>query len=260
MSSYEQSSRPFTGRVITLTGAASGIGLATAEVLWDRGASLSISDINQASLYEVEEALKRRPHPPDQRLLAQVVDITDTDAIKSWISATLNAFGRINHAANIAGGVSSVGALSDKTDEEFTAAIDLNLRGAFNCMRVQFPHLQAGSAIVNVTSMAGLVGVPGVSLYGAAKAGLNTLTAVAAQEQGSRGIRVNAVAPGLIMTPPVKMGPEEYVQASIADFPLRRAGEPEEVAKVIAFLLSDESSYVTGTVLRVDGGSRAMGH
>ena len=108
--------------------------------------------------------------------------------------------------------------------------------------------------------MAGLVGVPGVSLCGAAKVGLNTLTAVAAQEQGPRGIRVNAVAPGLIMTQPVKMGSEDYVQASIAGFPLGRAGELEEVAKVIAFLLSDESSYVTGTVLRVDGGSRAMGH
>ena len=130
----QQPLKPFADRVITLTGAASGIGRATAEVLWDRGATLSISDINQAGLVDVEEALKRRPHQSDQRILAEVVDITNADAVNAWINATMDVFGGINHAANIAGGVSSMGSLADK---DFTIAIDLNLRGAFNCMRAQ---------------------------------------------------------------------------------------------------------------------------
>lgn len=128
-------------------------------------------------------------------------------------------------------------------------------------MRQQLQHLSRGSSIVNVTAGAGLRPEEGISLYSAAKAGVNALSSAGAREYGPRGVRVNAVAPGVTLTPPVLLPANSQIVKSVVDStPLGRAGQPEEVAKAIAFLLSDEASYISGVVLRCDGGYLSLSH
>ena len=127
-------------------------------------------------------------------------------------------------------------------------------------MRAQAAYLSSGSAIVNVSSMGGVIGSAGFSLYSAAKGGLNTLTAVTARELGSKNIRVNAITPGIVLTPALLTTGKDIIKPSIEITALGRGAQPIEMAKVIAFLLSEEASYITGAIIRVDGGMFTMGH
>lgn len=257
---YASVSKPFLGKVVAITGAGSGMGRATAEILWDRGASLAISDINITSLQETGRSLTRRTHEKSQQVIEHEVDISNTVAVESWIQEVVLKLGHLDHAANVAGGSDQKAAMSETLNHEFDSAIDVNLRGAYNCMRGQIKHMGPGSAIVNISSMSGIMGTQGVSLYSAAKGGLNTLTAASAREEGPKGIRINAITPGLILTPGLAAAGRDLIAPAIALTPLARGGTPAEIGKVIAFLLSDEASFLTGAILRVDGGMFAMGH
>jgi len=246
--------------VITITGAASGIGKATAELLWDRGASVSISDIDIAGLNDTKQALLDRTHKEVQRVLVKQVDIRNPEAVNEWIKETIRDLGSLDYAANVAGGADRMAPMIEKSNSDFDFAIDVNLKGAFNCMRAQAAYLSSGSAIVNVSSMGGVIGSAGFSLYSAAKGGLNTLTAVTARELGSKNIRVNAITPGIVLTPALLTTGKDIIKPSIEITALGRGAQPIEMAKVIAFLLSEEASYITGAIIRVDGGMFTMGH
>lgn len=247
----------FHGKVITITGAASGIGLATARVLFSRGASLALSDVNGPGLQTVEEGLSAHRLNKSQKLTTSVVDVSDPSEVDAWIADAIHHHGQINGSALVAGRGQIPEFLAEIKDNEFDRMIDINLRGTFNCMRAQLQHLRPGSSVVGVSSGAGVHGVARSNVYGAAKAGVIGLIKSAAREYGQQGVRFNAVAPGLINTMAVKEAGGASVFQHMVDMKaLKRIGEPEEVATVIAFLLSEDSSFITGEVLNTDGGLR----
>ena len=252
---------PFAGKVVSITGGASGIGFATALVLYSRGATVAVADINPEGLKHLEKALEERSKTalPGQKWSTTIVDVTQDADVQAWIDGTIQKFGRLDSAANIAGAIHTPHSMADTSIRDFEFSFDVNTKGVYNCMRAQLPHLQRGSSIINVSSISAIRVMPGLSLYGASKAAVGSLTAAAATEYGPEGIRVNAIAPGITLTPPVLTVGRQYLQPSIEAAPLKRAAEPVEISKVIAFLLSDEASYISGVVLRCDGGAMGLG-
>jgi NAD(P)-dependent dehydrogenase (short-subunit alcohol dehydrogenase family) len=252
---------PFLGRVISVTGAGSGIGLATAKILFSRGATVALADINQQGLVEAEKALRRTPAQKGQQISAAIVDVSKQDAVRAWTDNIVSKFGRLDHAANVAGVAHSPAPLAELSTDTFDYSANVNFRSVFNCMHAQLPHLKPGSSIVNVSSAVSYQAAINMSLYSASKSAINALTNSGAREYGSKGIRVNAVAPGLIMTPPLR-DPEnaKYLKPTVDATPLGRLGEADEVGKAICFLMSDEASYISGVVLRIDGGFMSITH
>lgn len=252
---------PFHGKVATVTGASSGIGRATAQALYARGATVALADINIAGLAETEKLLKEMPTKKGQHVAAKIVDVTKETEVTAWINSIVSEFGRLDYGANVAGGPETPGLLVNKTTAQFDFAMDLNFRGVFNCMVAQLNHMSAGCSIVNISSDVSLQAAPNLSVYSAAKGAVNNITSGAARECGPDGIRINAVSPGPINTPgamtPVN---KKFIMAAVDVTPLRRVGEPLEIAKAIAFLLSEEASYISGVVLRVDGGHLSLSH
>ncbi|PVH84294.1 3-oxoacyl-reductase [Cadophora sp. DSE1049] len=251
----------FDGKVIAITGAASGIGLATANLLAQRGAALSLSDINSDLLNTAASSI--RSSYPAIKMHTETVDVRNHSQVDSWMSNTVRKLGRLSGSANVAGVICpkiGVNFLENETEEDWAFVMDINLTGMMHCLRaeVQIGELGKGSAIVNVSSIAGLQGRPTAGSYVASKHGVIGLTRTVAKEVGRRGVRVNCIAPGVISTPMLTMntmvGEVMEESAELKASPLGRAGQPEEVAKLIAFLLSDESSYITGAVHTIDGG------
>ncbi|RMZ75359.1 hypothetical protein DV738_g5521, partial [Chaetothyriales sp. CBS 135597] len=247
---------PFLGQVVAITGAASGIGLATALLLFERGATIAVCDYNKDTLAAATKILEEKTRQPGQQFSASLVDVSKQAEVDEWIQTTVKQFGRLDHAANIAGGGDRICNLAERTGTDFDHAIDINLRGCFNCMRAQLSHMRQGSSIVNVSSLAGLTGTTGVSLYSAAKGGVNSLTAVAAREYGSQGIRVNAVAPGAVLTPALLAGGISYLKPSIDATPMGRGAEPIEEVQLEDF---GNIFSLEGKVAVVTGGSRGLG-
>lgn len=253
-------SKPFLGKVIAVTGAGSGISQSTALILYARGATLAICDINAQSLAGTEKLLKEQPAEKGQQIMATVVDIAQDDQVSRWIDDVVAKFGRLDHAANICGATHPIKPLRESTTEDFDFVVNVNLRGTWNCMKAQVKHLGPGSSIVNFTSGSGLRAEPGLGLYSAAKGGVQTLTSSGAVEWGSHGIRVNAIAPGVVMTAALRALPKSFFEPIEQSTPLGRVGKPEDIAKAVAFLLSDEGGWVNGVVLRVDGGYLHTSH
>ncbi|KEF52110.1 uncharacterized protein A1O9_11736 [Exophiala aquamarina CBS 119918] len=253
-------SKPFLGRVISITGAGSGISQSTAQILYARGATLAISDINPTGLAETEGLLKEIPAEPGQQFWATIVDVSQEDTVSQWIEEVVSKFGRLDHAANICGATHPIKPLTDSTKEDFDFVVNVNFRGTWNCMKAQVKHLGRGSSIVNFTSGSGLRAEPGLGLYSAAKGGVQTLTSAGAVEWGEKGIRVNAIAPGVVRTTTLKSLPSSFFTPIEQATPLGRVGEPEDIAKAVAFLLSEEGGWVNGVVLRVDGGYLHTSH
>ena len=251
-----QTATPFAGKVAAITGGSSGIGLATALLLWTRGASIAVAGISPGPVAELEEELKLRSIGalPGQNYSVQVVDVSDDAAVNAWTQQIVKVFGRLDFAANVAGIVHNYGLLADTTMTDFDASFNNNTRGVYNCMHSQIAHMATGS-IVNVSSIIGSLPEPGVSLYGASKAAIDLMTAAAAAEYGIKRIRVNSVAPGVTLTARLIEYAQEYIGPGVKCTALKRGAEPLEVANAIVFLLGDEASYITGVVLRVDGGS-----
>ncbi|KAK5050513.1 hypothetical protein LTR84_003794 [Exophiala bonariae] len=243
------------GKVIALTGAASGIGLATAKLLGQRGATLSLADINQGQLETVASALS------DSGITAifTVVDVTKSSDVKSFIEKTMKEFGRLDGAANLAGVIgrnASTADLRDETDEEWDLIMNVNAKGVFKCMREELKVMKSGASVVNAASVLALTGKAQASIYCASKHAVAGLIRAAAREEGKNNIRINGVAPGFIDTPMVS-AVEEALNVTHVDFSpqaFERKGKPVEIANIIAFLLSDESAFVTGAVWTADGG------
>ncbi|KAF2166711.1 hypothetical protein M409DRAFT_22767 [Zasmidium cellare ATCC 36951] len=249
----------FTNKTIAITGGASGIGLSLAHILYSRGANLSIADVNQARLNTLQSELG------SDGILVYALDIRNLDQVHDWLKQTVEKFGGLDGAANMAGVISDVreghgggsGSIENQDEGEWERILWVNLTGMMHCLKEELKLLKPGSSIVNAASIAGIRGLPYSAAYGVSKHAVVGLTRVCAKDYGPRGIRINAVAPGYVDTPMLQTaekGREDAVDVGVKATPLGRKGLPEEIAAVVVFLLGEESGYVTGQVWSVDGG------
>jgi len=234
----------FAGKVALVTGGASGIGAATVVLLRAEGATVVVADV--ASGDGVEP-----------------LDVTDEAAVDACIAGIVAEHGRLDLAANVAGTSGSYADVADSTTAEWRRTLEVNLDGAYFCLRAELRTMLAsgtGGAIVNVASGAGRMGVAGMGAYCASKHAVLGLTRTAALEVARKGIRVNAVCPGSVRTPMLQAfaGSDEATEAMGRGSPMGRLGEPEEVAAAIVWLLSDAASYLTGSTIDPDGGVAAV--
>ena len=230
-----------------VTGAAQGIGLAIATELAAHGAKVALIDLDARRVAEAAAQLG-----PDA--IGIGADVTSEDDMRAAASAVVQAWGGLDIWVNNAG-VTRDASLRNMTLADFQLVIDVHLRGSWLGVREAAAIMRGkGGSIINLSSMSGKIGNPGQTNYSAAKAGIVGLTKAAAKELAHHGVRVNAVAPGLIKTPMTAAMSAEAFAATEATIPMRRAGEPREVAGVVTFLASDLASYVTGTVTEVSGG------
>ena len=240
------------GKVAIITGSGRGIGKAIAIKLASLGANIVINDIPQS-----EDADKTSEEIKAMGVDSIVVkgDVRKTEDVQELIKKTLDKFGKIDIFVNNAG-VTRDGLMLRMTEDDWDLVMDINLKGAFNCIKaVARPMMkQRGGSIVNIASVVGVMGNAGQANYSASKAGLIGLTKTTAKEFASRGIRCNAVAPGFIESAMTDKLPDDVKQEYFKAIPLAKFGKVEEVADVVAFLASDMSSYVTGQVINIDGG------
>jgi 3-oxoacyl-[acyl-carrier protein] reductase len=236
-------------KVAVVTGGARGIGLATARRLIDHGARVVIGDVDEQGATASARELG------SERCAALSCDVTDPSDVDALVAFAISTFGSLDVMVNNAG-VTRDATLRKMTLAEFETVIDVHLKGAWLGTRAaSLVMRERGSgAIVNISSIAGKVGAAGQTNYSAAKAGIVGLTKAAAKELGHLGIRVNAIAPGLIRTPMTAALREDIFEAKLAEVPLQRAGEPEEIGDAVVFLASPLASYVSGAVIEVTGG------
>ena len=248
------------GKVALITGAGSGIGRATAKIFAREGAKLLIADIVEDAGNETLGIVK----DSGASAIFMKVDVSQENAAEAMVAKVVETYGRLDCAFNNAG-IEGEGAVTHKcTMANWSRVIAINLTGVWLCMKAEIDQMLkqgGGGAVVNTSSMAGLVGSAGGPAYVAAKHGVAGLTKTAALEYGRHGIRVNAVCPGPIRTPMMQRimrGSAEAEQRFIRAEPLKRFGEPEEIGESVAWLCSDRASYVTGVAMPVDGGAFAQ--
>ena len=243
-------------KVAIITGSARGIGRAIAETLARRGCDVVIADINQES---AEATAKEIAASTNQKTLAVGVNVSDFASANALVERTLAEFGKVDILVNNAG-LTRDKLVMRMEEADWDIVIDVNLKGAFNCSKaVVRPMMkQRYGRIVNISSVSGQAGQTGQANYSASKAGLIGLTKALARELASRQITVNAVAPGFVLTALTQNLSDELKEAILKATPLGRMGTPEEIAYAVAFLASDEASYITGQVLAVDGGMVMM--
>ncbi len=241
------------GKVAVVTGASRGIGRAIAETLAAEGATVVVNYQSNAAAAEAVVAAIRQQ---GGQALAVAADVSDMAAAEGLIRAALDAYDHIDIVVNNAGTTRDTLLLSMK-EEQWDVVIATNLKSVFNvCKAAARPMLRRkkGGRIINISSVSGLVGQPGQTNYAASKAGIIGFSKSLAKELGSRGITVNVVAPGFVPTDLTATMPADLVKQTLAYIPLGRWGEAQEVAHAVAFLASDRAAYITGEVLRVDGG------
>ena len=254
MTDKTQGTKEFAGKVAIVTGAASGIGAAVAELLAARGASVLVAD------YDVKgaESVAARIAAAGGTALANAVDVSDPVAVKAMVDAAIARFGGLHLAVNNAGIGGALAPLADQPLEDWHRVIAVNLNSVFYSMKHQIPAMLAagGGAIVNMASILGAVGFAGSAAYTAAKHGVVGLTQTAALEYGAQGVRVNAVGPGFIHTPMIGRFEEDPATNAmlVAAHPIGRLGRPEEVAELVTWLASERASFVTGAYYPIDGG------
>ena len=244
-------------KVCIITGGAAGIGKATAEKFAAEGAKVVICDVN-------EEAGNALAKELGNDASFWKVNVVDRQEVQDWIDEVAKRYGRIDVLINNAG-ITRDGqfikfkegeVVGQMSEEAFDAVIAVNLKGVFNCTQAVVPYMikQGGGSIVSASSVVGLYGNFGQTNYAATKFAVIGMTKTWARELGKYQIRVNAVAPGFILTEMVQKMPEKVLEGMAAGTPLKRLGKPKEIANVYAWLASDESSYIHGTVISVDGG------
>jgi NAD(P)-dependent dehydrogenase (short-subunit alcohol dehydrogenase family) len=246
----------FENKVALVTGAGSGLGLATAKAFADAGASVVLADWNQKSVQSAAEELAAIGH----KTLAVRCDVSDDAQVEAMVEKTVATFGRLDAAYNNAGVQNELAETADQTREDFDRVTAINLRGVWSCMKFELRQMrkQGSGTIVNCSSLGGLVGGSQRGIYHAAKHGVLGFTKSAALEYAARGIRINAVCPGLIHTPMsdqmIAAGQGEALKAMEMSIPMGRVGRPEEIADAVLWLCSEAASYVTGQSISVDGG------
>lgn len=252
----------FNGKTIIVTGAGMGLGLAAAKVLAGKGANLTLVDYNEEALDKAKAEITSAQ--PNAKVLTVVANVADEQAVKNYVDKTVTEFGTIDGFYNNAGIEGKQAPLIEYDIEVFKKVVDINLMGVYYGMRYVIPVMQknGGDRIVNVASVGGIRGVVNQTAYVATKHAVSGMTKNAAIEYGKDGIYTNAIAPGAILTPMVaeafkqvnpadpKAAETEYAQRN----PTRRLGQPEEVGKLVAFLLSDDCAYVNGQTIAIDGG------
>jgi len=242
------------GKVAIVTGGASGIGRATAVLFAREGAAVVVADIDEAAGQQTVELVKA----VGAEGMFVRTDVSRSEDVNRLVSATVDRHGRLDNLVNNAFWGVLNQPVTETSDEDWTRTVDVTLRGTFNGCRAAIPAMVAsgGGSIVNLSSVAGVKSSPRFAAYSAAKGGVGALTRSVALDYGGQGIRVNAVAPGTIETPaitsilsdPVR---REYLESKIL---LGRLGQPDDIARAILFLASDESSFMTGQIMVVDGG------
>jgi NAD(P)-dependent dehydrogenase (short-subunit alcohol dehydrogenase family) len=246
----------FEGKVALVTGAASGLGLATAKAFAGSGASVALANWNEKAARAAADQLTAQGH----KVIAIRCDVADDAQVEAMVAQTVAAFGGLDAAYNNAGVQNVLAETADTTREDYDRVMGINLRGEWSCMKFELQQMrkQGSGAIVNCSSLGGLVGGAERGIYHAAKHGVLGFTKSAALEYAARGIRINAICPGLIWTPMadqmVAAGQGDALKAMEKSVPMGRVGRPEEIANAVLWLCSDAASYVTGQSISVDGG------
>ncbi len=246
-------------KVVLVTGGSSGIGRSTSVACAREGAKVAVADVNLPGAEETA----RMVEDLGGEATAFQVEITSSDEVKSLIDKVVQTYGRLDCAFNNAGIAGGGASTVDISEEDWDRVINVDLKSVWLCMKYEIPHMQeqGGGSIVNTASIYGLAGAPGSTAYNAAKHGVVGVTRVAALEYATAGIRVNAVCPGYIRTPMTVPGIEadpESGRRMIAQTPMGRLGEAEEIAEAVVWLCSDAASFVTGHTMTVDGGYMAI--
>jgi 3-oxoacyl-[acyl-carrier protein] reductase len=238
-------------KVAIITGSTKGIGMETAKTFAREGAKVVICGTRENAINEVTEEIKST----GAEALGFKVDVSNRAQVDEMVAEVKKVWGRVDILVNNAG-VTADAMLKKMTEEQFDKVININLKGVYNCAQSVLGIMteQGSGVILNATSVVGLYGNVGQTNYAAAKWGVIGMTKTWAKELGRKGIRVNAVAPGFIMTPMTEVLPEKILDMMKEKAPLQRLGMPEDIANAYLFLASDEASFITGTVLSVDGG------
>ncbi|NLY79880.1 MAG: SDR family oxidoreductase [Lysinibacillus sp.] len=244
------------GKTAIITGGGSGFGRETAIKLAERGANISIVDVSKE---QGNETVKLCKEIGVDAIFIEA-DVSKVEDVKRYVAETVERFGKIDMFFNNAG-ISGSGVLTlECPDDEFEAIVNVNLKGAFYGLKYVANEMlkTGGGSIVNTASLGGVVGIPTLGAYSATKHAIIGLSKTIAGEYGRENIRINAIAPGTNETPMVKAFPSEAIQAMAEAVPMGRLGQPHEVANVVAFLLSDDASYIHGAVISIDGGAAAL--
>lgn len=247
----------FQRKVALVTGAGGGFGLATARAFARAGATVILVDRNKDLIDAAVEKLRR----VDSKATGLVCDVSDAAQVRESFAQALAEHGRLDAAFNNAGVNSTATNFLDTTDDEYDRVLGINLRGVWNCMKAELTHMVkqgSGGAVVNCSSIGGIVGSPGRSAYSASKHAIIGLTKSAAIEYAAQGIRINAICPGIFKTPMSAQVTQNYdpeiVSKMLAQAPIGRFGEPEEIADAVLWLCGPASTYMIGHALVADGG------
>jgi NAD(P)-dependent dehydrogenase (short-subunit alcohol dehydrogenase family) len=248
--------RDFEGKLAFVTGAASGIGAATSRLLAARGARVTVADINVDAVAEFASSIER----DGGKAFPVRVDVSDPASVEDAVASATGEGGGLDLAVNAAGITGALTPCADFATAEWERVVGINLTGTFLCMRAQIAAMlrNGGGAIVNVSSIMGSHALPGAVAYAASKHGVEGLTKAAALDYAQQGIRINAVAPGYVDTPMIAGRRPSVHDKIVAMHPLGRIARPEELAQVVAFLLSQDASFVTGSIHLADGGFSAL--